>query len=382
MLRNKFKTPEVTIVGGSTCGFFTALMLARQGVKTRLMESNPRIDSSPRTLIVTDRFSSILGDLCKDAVVNEIDRFELFVDGRAAVVTLEKPDLVVERSLLIRSLAEKAGRNGTEILTGRRLTGLDASGDKLSLTFSCNGNREPVRESANTLVGADGIFSKVAMGAGTPPPAVVPVIQTLVELPGDMEANTSRIWFLPDKTPYFFWLIPNSPTRGVLGLVDEDIRAAKSSLEDFISRKGLKSIGIQEAWVPLYTRWINNPLRMGKGTVYLVGDAARHVKVTTVGGTVTGFRGALGVVESILNSGTSRELKRLKRELDCHKAIRDSLNRFTQDDYYRLLDLLTVSVKHLLSRYNRDQSGKLLFNLAFKNPRLFLMGLRSLLINR
>ena len=35
--------------------------------------------------------------------------------------------------------------------------------------------------------------------------------------------------------------------------------------------------------------------------MYLGGDAAGHVKVSTVGGVVTGFRGALGVVEAILN---------------------------------------------------------------------------------
>ena len=41
------------------------------------------------------------------AVVNEIRKFELFTDGRAAQVPLDRPDLIIERSRLIRGLAEE-----------------------------------------------------------------------------------------------------------------------------------------------------------------------------------------------------------------------------------------------------------------------------------
>ena len=40
--------------------------------------------------------------------------------------------------------------------------------------------------------------------------------------------------------------------------------------------------------------------RVGAGNVYLVGDAAGQVKVSTVGGTVTGLRGAQAVALAIL----------------------------------------------------------------------------------
>ena len=47
--------------------------------------------------------------------------------------------------------------------------------------------------------------------------------------------------------------------------------------------------------------WIPVERKLVPGRVYLVGDAAAQVKVSTVGGVVTGFRGALAVSESILN---------------------------------------------------------------------------------
>ena len=94
--------------------------------------------------------------------------------------------------------------------------------------------------------------------------------------------------------------------------------------------------------------------------VWLVGDAAGHVKVSTVGGVVTGFRGALGVVEAILNGGSSRELQALRRELDRHRLIRRVLHGFTQADYCRLLDMLTASTKRCLGLFPRDETTKLL----------------------
>jgi flavin-dependent dehydrogenase len=113
--------------------------------------------------------------------------------------------------------------------------------------------------------------------------------------------------------------------------------------------------------------------------VYLVGDAAGHVKVTTVGGIVTGFRGALGVAEAILNGGSSRSFKALRRELNGHHLIRRVLNRFNQKDYNRLLDLLNPSTQETLGVFTRDETMKLLLNLLRKQTRLLLLGLRVLL---
>ena len=119
--------------------------------------------------------------------------------------------------------------------------------------------------------------------------------------------------------------------------------------------------------------------RVGNGEVYLVGDAAAQVKVTTVGGIVTGFRGALGVAEAILNGGFSRELKKLRRELDLHLLLRRSLHDFQQSDYSRLVDLLNAPALRSLGEYSRDEAWKILWRVCLRQPRLVLLGLRGLL---
>jgi flavin-dependent dehydrogenase len=111
----------------------------------------------------------------------------------------------------------------------------------------------------------------------------------------------------------------------------------------------------------------------------LVGDAAAQVKVTTVGGIVTGFRGALGVAEAILNGGSSGALRKLRRELDLHLLLRRSLHEFQQDDYSKLVDLLNDPAKQSLSEYSRDEAWKILWRVCLSQPRLILLGLRGLL---
>ena len=370
---------DVSIIGASAAGLFTAFQLAQKGVGVRVFEAKESINHSPRTLIVTSYMQDLIGSLCKGAVINAIRRFELFADGRVAVISLKRPDLVIDRSKLIQRMAEQAEESGATILNGQRFVSCTPNGKNIHFTVSGNGDGERVEKTANVLVGADGALSKVAQSTGWQKPSTVPLVQAVVELPKDMPSDTTRIWFIPEDTPYFYWLIPHSPTHGVLGLIGDQGQDIRGQLDHFLQIKDLEPIEFQNAHVTQYTRWIPNHRQIGEGSVYLVGDAAGHVKVTTVGGLVTGFRGALGVVEAILNGGSSSEFHLLRRELDLHKWLRRVLHQFRQKDYSMLLDLLTPSVKQSLSLLTRDETRKLLLHVFIKQPRLILLGLRALL---
>jgi len=104
--------------------------------------------------------------------------------------------------------------------------------------------------------------------------------------------------------------------------------------------------------------------------------------VSTVGGIVTGLRGALGVGQSILRKGGGRELTALRRELGTHWLIRRALHHFQQKDYSQLVDLLDASTRESLGEINRDESTRLLWNVVRRQPRLVLLGLRGLLMGR
>jgi flavin-dependent dehydrogenase len=376
-------TDRVGIVGASAAGLFTALLLARAGRNVRLFERAERMDPALRTLIVTERIRHLLGASSAKSAVNEIHGFELFTDGRAASIPLDSPDLVLERSLLIRALAEEAQSHGVQLEFGRRFASLHASRAGIEMSFvglgSSTEKTHYERVCCSAVVGADGAQSCVARAAGWPRLTTVPLVQALVQLPSGMPSDTVRVWFIPDDTPYFYWLIPESSRQGALGLIGIDGQRTRRCLERFMEKRQFRALAFQGARIPVYERWVPIERRIGRGRVYLVGDAAAQVKVTTLGGVVTGFRGALGVSQTLLNDGVSPELHALRRELDMHKLIRRSIHRFGQADYSRLVDWMNDGMRRSLSRVNRDEAARVLWHVCRNQPRLLLTGLRGLL---
>jgi flavin-dependent dehydrogenase len=374
---------QIGVVGASAAGLFTALLLARAGRNVRLFERAERLDPALRTLIVTDRIRHLLGASSEKSAVNQIHGFELFTDGRAASIPLASPDLVLERSLLIRALAEQAQTHGVQLQFGRRFASLHGSRAGIEMSLVGVGSHTKVthydRVCCSAIVGADGAQSCVARAAGWPRLTTVPLVQALVKLPSGMPSDTVRVWFIPDDTPYFYWLIPESSQQGALGLIGIDGQQTRRCLERFMEKRHFKALAFQGARIPVYERWVPIERRIGQGRVYLVGDAAAQVKVTTLGGVVTGFRGALGLSQSVLNDGVSPELHALRRELDLHRLIRSSIHRFRQADYSRLVDWMNDGMRRSLSRVNRDEAARVLWHVCRNQPRLLLTGLRGLL---
>ena len=373
---------KIAVVGGSAAGYFTASLLARKGLSVRVFERNETLDPLPRTLIVTHRMRNILGAAGESSIVNEIRRFEIFTDGRFATVPLKNPDLIIERSRLIRSLAEEAQAAGAEIEFGKRFHSLQPNSRGLALEIErcSDGVREEVH--ADTVIGGDGATTRVGRSAGWGPVRTVPLMQAIVKLPKDVAQDTSRVWFVPQDTPYFYWLVPESATRGALGVIGESGPEMRRAFEQFLEKKGFEPIEFQGARIPVYSRWIPVHRRLGNGSVYLVGDAAGQVKVTTVGGIVTGLRGAMGVAEAIVNGGPSRELRALRRELDLHLLLRRTMHEFQQADYSRMVDLLNDSTMRSLAAYSRDEAWKVLSRVCFRQPIFLWLGLRGLLTSR
>lgn len=370
---------EVVVVGSSAAGLYTALHVAKGGRPVRVLESKATLEPAPRTLIVTDHFKNQIGASARNSIVNEIRRFELFTDGRSAQVSLKQPDLIIERARLIRLLAEEAQAAGARIAYDTRFQSLAPNGNGLRVFVDQGG--VPQELHADSLVGADGATSRVAKAAGWPPVETVPLMQALVKLPKDYPADTTRVWFVPDDTPYFYWLIPETAERGALGVIGEQGKNTKICFDRFLAKKGFEPLEWQGARIPVYKQWVPVKRTVGNGQVYLVGDAAAQVKVSTVGGIVTGFRGARGVADAILRKGES-ELRALRMELSTHWLIRRALHYFQQEDYSQLVDMMNASTREKLGEINRDESARLLWNVVRRQPKLALLGLRGLLLGK
>jgi flavin-dependent dehydrogenase len=380
-LRSDNKNGGVIVVGGSAAGYLTAAKVAAGGRAVQVLDAKAGLDPAPRSLIVTHHFREQLRDVASSSIVNEIRRFELFTDGRSAEVALRRPDLIIERARLIPALASEAAKSGAGLSFNTHFLGLAPNSRGLRLEVETGGRREELH--ADHVVGADGVTSRVGRAAGWPPIETVPLVQAIVKLPKDCRPDTTRVWFVPDDTPYFYWLIPENESRGALGIIGEGSgQETKKRIERFLEKKNMEPLEWQGARIPVYRKWVPVERRVGNGRVFLVGDAAAQVKVSTVGGIVTGFRGAQGVADALLGSGESRELRALRRELNTHWLIRKTLHHFKQEDYSYLVDLLNAATRESLGEIHRDHSTRLLWNVIRRQPRLILLGLRGLLMGK
>ena len=370
---------DVDIIGGSAAGLFAAYLLAREGKRVRLFDANDVLNVDSRTLITTSRLTEALGFFPKEAVVNQIDRIDLFSPRRSVSIPMQEPDLVVERAAVVRLLARKAVDAGLELRGGCKLIDMKP-GDK-SLTITIRDTHRDRTEEIKTsiLIGADGISSRVAKAAARNGHGTTPLLQAIVELPRGARPGTTQVWFEPADTRYFYWLIPQSQTHAAVGFIAEEGKSARSRLERFLGRIGLKAVEMQSARIPSYAHSTRPWRRIGGCEVYLIGDAAAQVKVTTVGGLVTGLRGARAAANAILRRGDYlKELRPLRQELSLHLFIRNLLNHFDSKDYDRLLDLLNEKTIRLLGIYNRDQALRMLLHILIAQPRfLSLAGFMS-----
>ena len=373
---------EIAVIGASGAGLLAGYLLARLGYEVAVFEQQPLYRPARRTLIVTAALNHVLPFEAHPAILHKTPWMTVATAQREVTIHLQTPDLIIERSALLQYLLEQAREAGCHVHLGHRFRGWEALPDgSLLLYLEHQGETRQVRVH-RALIGADGVTSTVAHSLGLPLPPRIPILQAEVELPAGWDPRRTQVWFFPQHTRYFYWLIPESDRRGVLGLMTDGHVAPKPLLEGFLRRWDLTPLAYQGAQVALYHPRLQAHRRMGRVDVYLLGDAAGHVKNTTVGGTVTGFWAARAAVQAIHQGRPWGETARpLYRELHLHWWIRRALHGFDEAGYDLLLRCLTPSVRAFLGRRTRDEMAPVLWRTLLTTPALWRLAphvLRSL----
>jgi digeranylgeranylglycerophospholipid reductase len=372
------KDSSVSVVGASVAGLVAAWRMACKGVRVRVYEAKEGSSFEPRTLIVTSAMEKLLDLDLRDCVLHKVNEFELISRCKSIRLPLRKPDLVVDRARLLSALARAATKAGVHLVLGHRLEDLECGPEECVLRFDTDRGIDYVESS--WVVGADGAWSKIAERIGQPTLTKVALLQVRTRLPSGYPPGRVRVWFCRPYTRFFFWLIPESGDTGVFGLIHETMDQAKEALTRVMSQEGLEASGdCEEGWVTLpHLKPVPNGVSRN-GRVILLGDAAGHVKSSTVGGVVTGIKGALAAVQTITEKESyTRKVLPLWQQLMLHRLLRKVLDGFTDEDYDKLISSMGEKQAAILATYSRDDLGEILWRLLFSKPQWYKLALEAL----
>ncbi len=365
---------EAVIIGASSAGLIAAEKLAQAGLKIGVFEQGSALPSEKRTYIITQGIFRVVPDLDPGLIRNRILSIAVEAGGQSASIRLASPDLVIERSELIESLYQRALSAGAEIRFNSHFLQVGKAGIEIEV----DGQMEVFQ--ARVLIGADGVKSKVRAQTNPERIPVLPLLQAETDLPEGWDPGETRVWFDPERTSYFYWLIPDSGGKGVLGLIADPGANIRGLLDRFAGGQGLDLADYQAGSAAYYSRSLRNEYQVNGVRILFAGDAAGQVKVTTVGGTVTGLMGGIAAANAALRGASfSSELKRVERELNLHLFIRELLAKMKGEDYQRLIRSLNPAVLGMLSRHDRDRMRSHFWKLPFLQPDFIPLGTRLLL---
>lgn len=369
---------DVVVIGASSAGLFAAELLAKSGKKVVLFERDQVITPGNRTYIITPGLFKIMPDFPQDLIRHKIRTIRIQIGEQSSEIKLGSPDIVIDRCQLIQRLLIAAKEAGVEVVTGGEFIGFDKSEYGTDLKIRING--KDIVINTKFLIGADGLNSRVRSGAGLKDIDQVTLLQAEIQLPKNWNMDMTTVWFDPDTTPYFYWLIPDKDNKAVVGLISSRGNNIRQLLEEFLKEHSFEPLGYQAGHAAMYSSSSVHETMIGNVGVLMVGDAAGQVKITTIGGTVTGFGGAKSAVEAILNGRSYRTtLQGTSKELYIHQMIRQLLDKMNGRDYQKLIRYTSPAVKTFLHRYNRDEVRWHFWKLVFLQPGFIPLGLKLLI---
>lgn len=349
----------IAIVGSGPSGSYLAYNLAKEKDVT-IFEEHPEVGNPIQCTGILSSSSSALNiKIPKEIIVNKIKKVQLISpDNNSITFNLKEPDLITDRMMLDKFLAQEAVNRGAKLELSHRFI----SQENKKITLRHKGELKNYEVEA--LVGADGPSSQVAKSADLYGERKFWVArQCRIKMKCDPELF--KVYFGSNISPDFFgWVVPEDENILRVGIGSE--KNAEFYFKSFLSKLGNPEIiDYQAGLIPIYDP---KPKR-SSGNVFLIGDAALQVKAISGGGIIKGMLAAEELSKALLNNLDYEKLwrKRIGMDLFINLKIRQMLNKFTDNDYNKLIRL---SNKNALSSFNREFPKKSLIKAIMKSPRL------------
>ncbi len=350
----------ISIIGAGSAGCYAAYLLAKAGKEVQIFEEHKKIGKPVQCSgLVTASINKILG-LKKSVIVNEIDRVKIFSKNDFLELKLRNKNLVLDREKFDNYLADLAIGKGAKIFLNYRF--IDNKNNLVKIRYD---NKKQITLKTEYLIGADGPLSQVAKSNNLfGKRRFMTGMQAIAKLKNE---NCIEFYTFIGE---FAWVVPENKEICRIGVASYD--NVKEDFDRFLRLKDISDkmiIEKQGGLIPVY----EPKLRTKRDNVYLVGDAAMHVKTTTGGGIIQGLKAAEALAESIINKKDYEKewRKKIGRDLLLHLKMRNIMDKFKNKDWDLLVRLFkNDNIKGVIENFDRDYPSKFLFKLILKEPRL------------
>ncbi len=352
----------ISIIGAGPAGSYLASLLAKQEEVT-VFEEHEKIGLPVQCTGITTKALAELLHIDKRFLVNKITNAKIIAPNWNCLdIKLNKPNLIIDRMKFDSHLAEKAQDRGVKFYLNHKYKSCVRNKKELEIHFSGKKNRFQT----DILVGADGPFSQVAKTTGLWRERKFAIgVQARMNIKTDPETVEFYV-----NQGQFGWIVPESENTARVGVAS--YVHPNERFKTFLKRRGIDKCKVKEyqsGVIPLY----DSKLRTQDRNVYLLGDAATHVKATTFGGIVQGLIAAEELSKAILHKKNYETLwrKRIGLDLRIGLMIRKKLDKFSDEDYNSLIRVLNNSgAKKVLESHERDFPAKLVLKMLIKEPGL------------
>ncbi len=378
----------VLIVGAGPVGSYLGMKLSKAGISNIIVEEHAKIGEPEQC---TGLFSTNLDNYVKipESIILNRLKGAIFCckDKKFELRTNKVQAYVTDRIKFDMFMAEEAKRAGSKFLLAHKFVGFERKDDgfvvnletkdenkeKANKTTKKETNKIKKTIKAKYLVGADGPSSAVGKAAGIYGNRKFWIgAQVFLETKKPMFEKDLAYLYLDRKysQDFFAWVVPMSKTTAKVGTAV--YTKPKEYLDRFLKDKfpDAKITGYQGGLIPYYSP----ETAIEKGNVFLIGDAAEHVKATTGGGVINGFWAADELVKGILEGHPNYEkrAKNVRKNLNMHLLVRNKINKFDDEKYAELLEKLNKpSVQSIMKEHgDMDFPRKFAFKLLIKNPGL------------
>src|SRR3989338_1779940 len=348
----------ISVIGAGPAGSFYAAN--EKSDEVHLFEEHEVVGKPVAcTGILTDSISRVT-QIDPSLIVSKINSFKIVApSGKSISIDLKKTNLVLDRARFDQWLFQKAVDNGAKVHLGERFLRYKEEGKKLIIKTS-----KKTYES-NALVGADGPQSQVAKSAGIyGDRKFVMGWQARCKFP-NLEEGVTEIRMGVGE---FAWVVLEDEKIARVGVIGANNEVLKKEYQKLLGAS--KIIEDQSGLIPLY----NPKQKLQKGNVFLLGDAATHVKATTYGGIIYGMIAGTYLVQDKENY-TKLFNQKLGKDLWISLKMRGYMNHMSEAQCNEMIEIFKKKNNaDILAEHDRDFPSRFIVQLLMKEAKLWKLG--------